>query len=105
MALCDSVLPAAEAMRPLRWPAERLDTLGGYLTYHNIVLFSLFLSVYAAMQGARALRRVEDRGALEQVLATGWPREAVVRDRVLGFVVALAWLGLWLLQRGVGLRS
>jgi len=24
---------------------------------------------------------------------------------MLGFVVALTWLGLWLLQRGVGMRS
>lgn len=88
-ALAASVLPAAEAMRPLRWPAERLDTLGGYLTFHNIMLVQGFLAIYAAIQGARAIRGFEDRHALEQVLATGWSRTAVLRDRALGFVIAL----------------
>jgi len=49
-----SVMPGAEAMRLLRWPAERLDTLGGYLTYHNVTVFLLALSVYGAVQGANA---------------------------------------------------
>jgi len=30
-ALAASIYPSAEAMRPMRWPAERLDTLGGYI--------------------------------------------------------------------------
>ena len=88
-ALAASVLPAAEAMRPLRWPAERLDTLGGYMTFHNIVLFQGFLAIYAAIQGSRAIRGAEDRRALEQVLATGWSRPAVLRDRAAGFLAAL----------------
>ena len=95
-ALAASVLPAVEAMRPLRWPAERLDTLGGYLTFHNITLFQGFLAIYAAMQGARAVRGAEDRHSLEQVLATGWSRPAYLRDRALGFSVALIliWIGM-----------
>ncbi len=88
-ALAQTVLPSAEAIRPLRWPAERLDTLGGYLTYHNILLFQGFLALYAAVQGAKAVRQPEERHWLEQVLATGWSRTAVLRDRVLGFVVTL----------------
>ena len=70
-ALAASVMPAVEAMRPLRWPAERLDTLGGYLTFHNIVLVQGFLAIYAAIQGTRAVRGAEDRHSLEQILATG----------------------------------
>jgi ABC-2 type transport system permease protein len=88
-ALARSVTPAAEAMRPLRWPAERLDTLGGYLTFHNLTLVTLFLCVYGAVQGSRAIRRSEDQHALEEILSTGWPRGAVLLDRALGFLVTL----------------
>lgn len=97
-ALVESVLPGVEAMRPLRWPAERLDTLGGYLTYHNLTLYTLFLSLYAGVQGARAVRGGEDLRSLEQILATGWSRSAVVRDRTLGFLGSLL-----LVTLGVGL--
>ncbi len=89
-ALAASVLPAAEAMRPLRWPAERLDTLGGYTTYHNLTLFTLFLAIYAAIQGARSIRGAEDHHVLEEILATGWSRASVVRDRAVGFVLTAA---------------
>ncbi|HSN11916.1 MAG TPA: ABC transporter permease subunit [Propionibacteriaceae bacterium] len=95
-ALAASVLPASEAMRPLRWPADHLDTLGGYLTFHNIVLFTFFLTIWGAMQGARAVRGAEDRHWLELVLATGWSRLSVVRDRALGFVITDAYVSLGL---------
>lgn len=88
-ALAESVRPGVESLRLLRWPADRLDTLGGYLTYHNVFLYTLFLSLWAAVQGARAVRGAEESHALEQVLATGWSRRAVVRDRALGFLAAL----------------
>lgn len=97
-ALARSVQAGAQAMRPLRWPAERLDTLGGYLTYHNLILTTFFLSLYAAVQGARAIRGGEERHSLEEVLATGRRRSAVLRDRALGFALALGliWIGLGL---------
>jgi ABC-2 type transport system permease protein len=82
-ALAASVSAGAEAMRLLRWPAERLDTLGGYLTYHNVILFNLFLALYGVVQGARDIRGTEERGGLEEILATGHPRAAVVRDRAI----------------------
>ena len=97
-AFAASLRPGVEALRPMRWPADRLDTLGGYLTYHNITLYTLFLSIYSAVQGARAVRGAEEHHALEGVLATGWSRAAVVRDRALGFVLALAFI-----SGGVGL--
>jgi ABC-2 type transport system permease protein len=95
-ALAESIRPSAEAMKVMRWPAERLDTLGGYLTFHNITLFTLFLCIYGAVQGARAIRGGEDRHSLEEVLATGWSRVAVVRDRVVGFLVTAALISLGL---------
>lgn len=89
-ALADSVMAGAEALRPLRWPAERLDTIGGYLTYHNVTLYTFALALYGVVQGARAIRGDEERGSMEEVLATGHPRMAVVRDRALGFALVIA---------------
>lgn len=89
-ALALSVMPGAEAMRPLRWPAERLDTLGGYLTYHNITLFAFFFALYAAIQGTRAIRGSEERAVMEEVLATGVSRLQVVRDVSIGFALVIA---------------
>lgn len=88
-ALARSVQPGVEAMRVLRWPADRLDTLGGYLTYHNLIFFSFFLSVYAGVQGARAVRGAEERHSLEEVLATGRSRVATVVDMTTGFAVVM----------------
>ncbi len=87
---------AAQAMRPLRWPADRLDTLGGYLTFHNVTLFVFALSLYAAVQGAHALRATDVTGMLEEILATGRSRARVVADRAAGFAATLALIGLGL---------
>ena len=89
-ALADSVMAGAEALRPLRWPAERLDTIGGYLTYHNVTLYTFALALYGVVQGARAIRGDEERGSMEEVLATGHPRMSVVRDRAIGFALVIA---------------
>ena len=85
---------AAQAMRPLRWPAEHLDTLGGYLTYHNVTLFVFMLGLDAAVQGARAIRGAESAGVLELVLVTGRSRSAVLRDRAIGFAVVATVIGI-----------
>ena len=87
-ALAPGVEAAAQALRVLRWPAERLDTLGGYLTYHNILLVPLLLGLYAAIAGAQAIRGAELGGSLEEVLATGRRRFAVLTQRALGFLAA-----------------
>ena len=97
-AMAASVMASVEALRLLRWPAERLDTLGGYLTYHNVTLFVLFLSLYAAIQGARAVRGPETRHSLEEILAAGWSRRAVIRDRTAGYALTLV-----MICAGVGL--
>ena len=89
-ALAESLAASVEAMRPLRWPAERLDTLGGYLTFHNVVLFNLLLAVYGAVVGAKALRGAEERHAAEELLATGVSRKALLLGRTIGFVLVAA---------------
>jgi ABC-2 type transport system permease protein len=95
-ALALSISASAEAMRPLRWPAERLDTLGGYLTYHNVILITFILAIYGAVQGARAIRGGEEQHSLEEILATGISRAAVVRDRAVGFAVTMVVISLGL---------
>lgn len=89
-ALAASITASAEAMRPLRWPAERLDTLGGYLTFHNVVLFNLFLAVYGVVVGAKVLRGAEERHSAEEDLATGTSRGLLLRGRTVGFVLMAA---------------
>jgi ABC-2 type transport system permease protein len=101
-AMAASMEAGARAMRLLRWPAERLDTLGGYLTYHNLTLFVLFLTLYAAVQGANAVRGAEASGQIEEILATGRSRAIVIRDRAAGFAITLALVCLGL---GLGLAG
>src|SRR5574340_813458 len=93
-ALGASVARAAEALRIMRWPAERLDTLGGYLTYHNVTLLMLLLAVYGAVQGSRVIRAGEIQHSLEEILATGWTRRAVIRDRTGGFLIIVVLISL-----------
>lgn len=80
---------SADAMRALTGPAERLDTYGGYASYHNFGYLTFFLALYAVIQGARAVRGEEERGFADEWLATGMHRRRVVRDRWLGFAAAL----------------
>lgn len=62
--------------------------------------------MYAAVQGAAAVRGTEERHALEGVLATGWSRRAVVRDRTLGFLVTMLVISFGLgLGVGLGLSA
>ncbi|MGN6611089.1 MAG: ABC transporter permease subunit [Angustibacter sp.] len=95
-ALAQSVMAGIEAMRPLRWPAERLDTLGGYLTYHNVMLFNVFLAIYGAVVGAKVLRGAEERHTSEEVLATGVSRGRLLAARTGGFVAIAAAVALGL---------
>lgn len=81
---------AAQAMRLFRWPAERLDTFGGYITYHNLTVISLALGVWGAIQGASLLRGAEAEGRLECLLAAGRSRRRILADRVAGWAITLA---------------
>jgi ABC-2 type transport system permease protein len=92
-AMAAGMQPSVQALRLLRWPGERLDTLGGYLTYHNVTMFGFALSIYAAVQGAHAIRGAERRGMIAQILAAGRPRPALLVDRATGFALTLALIG------------
>ena len=86
--LAKSIYPTIEGMRIIRWPADRLDTLGGYLAYHNIVLFNFFLAIFAAIQGARLLRYLEENKTVEFYLATGLSRRRVITLRTSSYFIS-----------------
>ena len=99
-ALAQAVSAAAEAIRPIRWPAERLDTLGGYLTYHNITLFIAFLCLYAIVQGAKIVRGAEESHVMEVLLSTGISRNKVLLDKTIAFATAIG-----IITLGLGLAT
>ena len=78
----------AEAMRPLSGPAFRLDTYAGYVTYHNVGMWSLLLAIYAAIQGALCLRGLEERGVMQMYVAAS-SRSRVLAARLIGFAGAM----------------
>jgi len=95
-ALERSMMPSARAFRPMRWPAEHLDTLGGYITYHNMLLICFFLTIYGAIQGTKAIRGAEEGGSLEYILTTGTSRSSMVLWRMVGFAVIAVVIGVGL---------
>jgi ABC-2 type transport system permease protein len=78
----------ADAMRPLSGPAVGLDAYAGYVTYHNVGIWSLLLAVYASIQGALALRGLEERGVLQLYVASS-SRLRVMSARVVAFGAAM----------------
>ena len=88
VALSKSIMPTIEGMRIIRWPADRLDTLGGYLAYHNIVLFNYFLALFAATQGARLIRHLEENQNVNLYLSTGLSRSRMMNIRVLSYFLS-----------------
>jgi len=86
--LARSIYPTIEGMRLIRWPADRLDTLGGYLAYHNVVIFNFFLAIFAGVQGARLLRHLEEKKSVEFYLSTGTSRTNIVMLRSTAYFIS-----------------
>lgn len=86
--LAQSIYPTIEGMRIIRWPADRLDTLGGYLAYHNVVLFNFFLAIFAGVQGARLFRHMEEKKTAEIYLATGMSRRRIASLRSIAYFIS-----------------
>lgn len=93
-ALAKSIYPTIEGMRLIRWPADRLDTLGGYLAYHNVVLFNYFFAIFAAVQGARLIRNLEQTRMIELFLATGISRVRFLILRAIAFYLSMVVISL-----------
>lgn len=87
-ALAKSIMPTIEGIRIIRWPADRLDTLGGYLCYHNVVLFNYFLALFAAVQGARLIRHIEENGTISFLLSATATRTQLVSLRSMAYFLS-----------------
>lgn len=81
--------PVARSFAFLTGPPDRLDTIGGYLSYKAFTISILALAIYAAVEGAQVVRGAESRGLMDLWIATGMPRATVVRHRLLALAVAL----------------
>jgi ABC-2 type transport system permease protein len=81
--------PIAESFQFLTGPVERLDTVGGYLSYKIFPDIALLVAVYAAIQGSQIIRGSETKGMFDLWLAAGRSRNAILRDRVVGLLVSL----------------
>lgn len=88
IALAKSIMPTIEGLRIIRWPADRLDTLGGYLAYHNVVLFNYFLALFAAVQGARLIRHLEESGAINFYLSAAITRPKLIALRSTAYFIS-----------------
>lgn len=95
-----TVAATAEAMRALVGPTDRLDTYGGYVTFHNLGYACLALGFWALVLGSGAIRGAEERGELPGWLAAGRARWLLLVDRALGFLAAMA-----LVAIGVGVLT
>ncbi len=89
-ALAAQAQPFAQSFQLLTGPVDRLDTIGGYLSYKVFPDIALLLAIYGAVQGAQVIRGSESRGLLDLWLAAGRTRIAIMRDRVAGFLMPLA---------------
>ena len=87
-ALAISIMPTIEGMRLFRWPADRLDTLGGYLAYHNVVLFNYFLALFAAVQGSRLIRHLEESGGINFYLSAATTRTKLISLRASAYLIS-----------------
>src|SRR5450631_357763 len=55
-ALAIEATPVAKSFQFLTGPADRLDTIGGYLSYKVFPSITLLLAIYAAIQGSQLIR-------------------------------------------------
>ncbi|HUY25543.1 MAG TPA: ABC transporter permease subunit, partial [Candidatus Saccharimonadales bacterium] len=89
-ALAASATPVAASFQFLTGPVDRLDTVGGYLSYKIFPDIALLVALYAAIQGTQVLRGSESRGLFDLWYSAGRTRNAILRDRTTGFLVALS---------------
>ncbi|HVB77947.1 MAG TPA: hypothetical protein VNI34_09145 [Candidatus Nitrosotalea sp.] len=88
-ALAAAAEPVALSVQFLTGPPDRLDTIGGYLSYKVFGSCVLLLAIYAAIQGAQLMRGPESKGLFDLWYAAGRTRNAIIRDRICAFIVAL----------------
>ena len=89
-ALAVEATPVAKSFQFLTGPADRLDTIGGYLSYKVFPSFTLLLAIYAAIQGSQLIRGAETRGVFALWFAAGKTRNQIIRERLIGFIASFA---------------
>src|SRR5579864_1182867 len=60
-ALAAAALPVAQSFEFLTGPVDRLDTVGGYLSYKIYPDIALLIAIYAAIQGTQVIRGSESK--------------------------------------------
>ena len=95
-ALAIEATPVAKSFQFLTGPADRLDTIGGYLSYKVFPSITLLLAIYAAIQGSQLIRGAETKGVFELWFAAGKTRNQIIRERLLGFIASLSAILLFL---------
>lgn len=83
-----------KALRLLFGVPHQLQTLGGYATWRTAGLMSIFAAVFGALVAIRALRRDEDVGRRELILANPVGRRRALSAVLVavGLSVAVLWL-------------
>ncbi len=79
----------ATPLQFLTGPVQRLDTMGGYLSYKVFGTMLLILGIYAAVQGVQLVRGAENSGLFDLWYAAGQARTEILLARAMGFIVPL----------------
>ena len=87
--LGEEAQPIAQSLVFLTGPVERLDTIGGYVSYKIFPTAAVLLAVYAAIQGAQLIRGSESKGLFDLWYAAAKTRSAIFFDRLVAFAGAL----------------
>lgn len=80
--------PIGRQMSFMLPPADRLDTVGGFVQWRAFGMFGLVMALWGVLAGTGATRGEEDRGLTEQWLCAGRSRVEVLLSRSLGFVLS-----------------
>jgi ABC-2 type transport system permease protein len=75
-----------------------VDTVGGFITFEVMIVFSVTLAVFALMVGSGIIRGEEEKGSLDLLLSMPHSRTVVLLQKWAGMVVVLCSIGLisWL---------
>jgi ABC-2 type transport system permease protein len=88
-AMAAEAQPVAASFQFLTGPVDRLDTVGGYLSYKVFPDIALLVAVYAALQASQVTRGAETKGLFDMWFAAGRTRSAIMRDCIVSFILSL----------------
>jgi ABC-2 type transport system permease protein len=91
------------AFAALMGPARRLDTVGGWVSWRLLALLVWVGAIWGLLTATRLLRREEDAGRWELLLAGRTTRGRATAQAIGG--LAVGWLILWALSAGLTLAA